>query len=181
MFLYCSPRCLSRIPGKDQQLLNIDTLWRLRFTCHYTRKQTGSIWKLATLWSFCKSQSQCTYFMNYLRLWQVASNGIISFGSAFTNFDATLFPNPNNQGIFNSFIVAPYWSDIDARVFGEIWYETHVVGQSTVSNSLLDRVSSLVRSEQNHPTFQGTWMLVATWNDTVQFGASSEQVTPIIE
>ena len=58
-----------------------------------------------------------------------------------------------------------------------------MAGQSTVSNLLLDRVSSLVRSEQNHPTFQGTWMLVATWNNTVQFGASGEQVSlkqPII-
>ena len=52
-----------------------------------------------------------------------------------------------------------------------------MAGQSSASNLLLDRVSSLVRSEENHPTFQGIWMLVATWNDTVQFGASGEQVS----
>ena len=101
----------------------------------------------------------------------------MSFGSVFTNFDAVLFPSSEESSVFNSFMVAPYWSDIDARTFGEIWYETHVAGQSTNSDMLLDRVSNLVRSEQGHPFFQGTWMVVATWNDTVQFGASGEQVS----
>ena len=103
---------------------------------------------------------------------QVSSNGIISFGSGFPNFGATLFPNPNNPIVFNSYIAAPYWSDIDGRTFGEVWYETHVAGQSATADSMLERVSNLVRSEQNLSSFKGTWMVVATWNGSVSFAGN---------
>ena len=111
-----------------------------------------------------------------MSLIQVSSNGIISFGNEFPHFGATLLPNINNPTVYNSYIAAPYWSDIDGRVFGEVWYETHVAGQSTTSNSLLERVSSLVRSERNLSSFQGTWMVVATWNGSVPFAGSGTQV-----
>ena len=103
---------------------------------------------------------------------QVATNGIISFGSQFPHFSATLFPNPNNPTVFNSYVAAPYWSDIDNRNFGEIWYETHRAGQSSTSDTLLGRVSNLVRSEQGVPSFQGTWMIVAMWNGSVPFAGT---------
>ena len=46
-----------------------------------------------------------------------------------------------------------------------------------MSDSLLERVSNLVRSEQNAPSFQGTWMLVATWNGSVPFAGTGIQVS----
>ena len=73
-------------------------------------------------------------------------------------------------------MAAPYWGDIDNSNLGEIWYETHREGQSNSSNSLLERVSNLVRSEQGVTSFQGTWMVVATWNGSVPYGGNGEVV-----
>ena len=78
--------------------------------------------------------------------------------------------------MYNSFVAAPYWGDIDNRNLGEIWYETHTAGQSSTSDSLLERVSNLVRSEQDVPSFQGTWMVVATWNGSVPYAGSGSVV-----
>ena len=105
---------------------------------------------------------------------QIATNGVISFGDRFSFFGATLFPNVNFPSVFNSYVAAPYWSDIDNRNLGEIWYETHTAGQNSTPGSLymLERVSSLVRSEQNLSVFQGTWMVVATWNGSVPFAGT---------
>lgn len=113
------------------------------------------------------------YFSSSL---QITSNGLISFGQQFPNFGATLFPNENDITVFTAYLAAPYWSDIDYRTLGDVWYETYATGQSSTSNTLLERVSNLVRSEQNVPTFQGTWMLVATWNSTVPFAGSGSVV-----
>jgi hypothetical protein len=47
-----------------------------------------------------------------------------------------------------------------------------VAEQSATSDSMLERVSNLVRSEQNLSSFQGTWMVVATWNGSVPFAGT---------
>ena len=108
---------------------------------------------------------------------QVSTNGIISFGSQFPHFGATLFPNDNNPTVFNSCVAAPYWGDIDNRNLGEIWYETHAAGQSSYSDSQLQQVSNLVISERNLSySFQGTWMVVATWNRSVPFAGTGSVV-----
>ena len=60
---------------------------------------------------------------------------------------------------------------------GEIWYDTHTGGQNSNSDSQLASVSSLVRSEQNLSSFQGTWMLVATWNSSVPFAGTGAVVS----
>ena len=103
---------------------------------------------------------------------KISTNGIITFGQHFPNFAATLFPNEDDSTVFTAFVAAPYWGDIDNSDTGEIWYETHISGWSATSDSLLERVSNLVRSEQNHPSFKGTWMVVATWNGSVPYGGT---------
>lgn len=110
---------------------------------------------------------------------QIATNGIISFGNEFPHFSATLFPNANDPTVFNSYVAAPYWADIDNRNLGEIWYETHRAGQSSTSDTLLERVSNLVRSEQNVFPYQGTWMVVATWNGSVPFAGLGTVVSKL--
>ena len=80
------------------------------------------------------------------------------------------------------FVAAPYWADIDNRVAGEIWYETHASGQnSTESNQLLEKVSQFIRTQQNETTFSGSWMLVATWNESFPFSfANISEVSCIV-
>ena len=108
-------------------------------------------------------------YLTIINTLQISTNGLISFGQHFPNFAATLFPNEGDSTVFTAFVAAPYWGDIDNRNLGEIWYETHTSGQGSMSDSMLDRVSNLVRSEQNLSSFQGTWMVVATWNGSVPF------------
>ena len=82
------------------------------------------------------------------------------------------------------FVAAPYWADIDNSFFGEIWYETHTAGSgenSTESNALLEEVSAFIRAQQGVALFKGSWMLVATWNESFRFGfgfSNSSEVSP---
>jgi hypothetical protein len=80
------------------------------------------------------------------------------------------------------FIAAPYWADIDNSVTGEIWYETHTAESgenSTESNALLEEVSAFIRARQGLPSFGGSWMLVATWNESFPFNPSLRNVTKV--
>ena len=105
---------------------------------------------------------------------QVSTNGLISFGEVFSFFNPVLFSNDSTSFITASFVVAPYWADIDNSVTGEIWYETHTAGgeNSTESELLLEKVSAFIREQQGQPTFNGSWMLVATWNESFPFSPS---------
>lgn len=110
----------------------------------------------------------------YLSL-KVSTNGLISFGIAtYPYVNPTLFTNEST-----GFIAAPYWADIDNSFKGEIWYETHTAGEnSTGAGLLLARVSGFIRQQQNDRSFEGTWMLVATWNES--FPSISEVVYTMI-
>lgn len=73
-------------------------------------------------------------------------------------------------------MVAPYWGDANTQDFGEIWYETHATGLNSNSDTLLTRVSDFVRLGQNLTSFEGSWMIVATWNGTVPYGGTGLMV-----
>ena len=93
------------------------------------------------------------------------------------------FPFSNeSSAVSNSFVAAPYWADIDNSVTGEIWYETHTAGgeNSTESELLLEKVSAFIREHHDQPTFNGSWMLVATWNESFPFSPSQNttEVSP---
>lgn len=88
---------------------------------------------------------------------QVATNGLLSFGSAYGSFFNQ--PFPGSSTIFNRYLVAPFWDDVDTRYAdgGEISYEVHQSGY------YLDRVNYFLR--RNRPSrFEGTWMMVAYWD-----------------
>ena len=113
----------------------------------------------------------------YIWILQVATNGLVSFGTAFTSFTPVLF---SNESSLAAFVAAPYWADIDNTFTGEIWYETHTAGSgenSTESNALLGEVSAFVRARQGVPSFNGSWMLVATWNESLPFSFGSRNVS----
>ena len=43
-----------------------------------------------------------------------------------------------------AYIVAPYWSDVDARVEGDIFYEVHEAGGTDNSDAYLSLVSDYI-------------------------------------
>ena len=85
-------------------------------------------------------------------------------------------PFPND---FN-YLVAPFWADIDIRGDdgGEIYYQVHSRGNNSVSDELLDEVSVFVSNNSQQTVFNGSWMLMAMWDQVKAFpGDSSSNVS----
>ena len=91
---------------------------------------------------------------------QISTNGYLSFGRPVDDFSPTLFPEEH------TFLVAPYWSDINIVRGGEsakIPYEVHTSGP------LLSQVNAFISEEQS-VSFSGRWMLVVEWREVPPFG-----------
>ena len=94
---------------------------------------------------------------------QVGVNGIISFDRPFAEDSSVNFPSMDGNVHF-SYLVAPYWSDIDTRRSGTVHYEYYNRGNSTASDQQLDMVRDFIRKERD-PSFEGEWMLLAAWEN----------------
>lgn len=109
---------------------------------------------------------------------QVGDNGIISFNRRFLFWVPELFPS-NDPAVRNSLVVAPFWSDTDIRLTGNIHYRLIQAGSSTreLDMALLNFVSGLVaaRGPKSAANFSATAMLVAQWLNVPPYphGASS--------
>ena len=68
--------------------------------------------------------------------------------------------------------MAPFWSDNDIRLDGEIFYEVHVAGNNSNSDQILSQVNAFI-SNQTEDNFTGTWMLVAQWDEVPPWPAGS--------
>ena len=113
-----------------------------------------------------------TYMYHFMSdLIQIATNGIISFGAGFYIHTPVEFPGPFSD-VADAYLVAPFWSDNDIRLDGEIFYEVHVAGNNSNSDQILSQVSAFV-SNQTADDFTGTWMLVVQWDEVNPFPAGS--------
>lgn len=104
---------------------------------------------------------------------QVSTNGYISFERAFTE---------SRRNHFNyTFILAPFWSDIDTFCAGEVVYTTYTRNEHQQGvNSLLDDVSSFLReSGEAASEFIATWMLVVQWNEVPHLGTNCDQILEV--
>jgi hypothetical protein len=101
----------------------------------------------------------------------VASNGHISFRTAYTHFNAELFPT-TNPSIYWDFVLAPFWSDVDLRVAGNASWEIHTTAES---QDLINDVSIFIQENTASSDFSGSWMMIAYWEDVHPFphGAGS--------
>ena len=83
---------------------------------------------------------------------QVGTNGLLSFGSAFSTGDNVAFPD------FVRYLVAPYWDNVDTGGGnGKISYEIHQAGH------FLDQVNTYL-NRKKPSEFQGTWMAVVLYD-----------------
>ena len=87
---------------------------------------------------------------------------MISFGSPFFFDRPSLFPT-FNIFIRNSFVVAPFWADVDNRRAGQIRYQV-LTTTNLAANDTIEEVSRFISQEVNE-SFSGLWMLVAEWRD----------------
>ena len=101
---------------------------------------------------------------------QVATNGILSFGVPFYNAEPYAFPSDFSD-IASLYLIAPFWSDVDIRREGSVFYEVHTT-ENAASEDLLGDVSAFV-SNYTGNDFQGSWMLIAQWDEVHPFPAGS--------
>ena len=107
---------------------------------------------------------------------QVGTNGIVSFGSPFMNFEAYLFPHTNGSNIYDSYIVAPYWTDNDARRNGRVTWEIYSTSDGLVkSTEIIRRVRHFIRLNTNNRGFNGNFVFVANWSEMHPYPAGYAQ------
>jgi hypothetical protein len=87
-------------------------------------------------------------------------NGFISFESNTLSNDGSRYNYPNNR--FTA--IAPFWSDIDTRVCGDIYYR-----ETTDTNTL-----SLISNDFN---FQATWAFIVTYDRVCKYGPPYDGLT----
>lgn len=80
-------------------------------------------------------------------------------------FRPVLFPNSSSY----SYIVAPFWADHDPRP-GQISYEIH-----SANTDILIVVNRFIR-QQSGTAFEGSWMLLANWDDIPEYGSERDNV-----
>ena len=74
----------------------------------------------------------------------------------------------------NKRLVAPYWSDIDTRNGGDVWY------RESTNITLLQMVSLEIRRVfPEHYKFQAFWIFIATWDNVAFYGANSVGKTKV--
>ena len=94
----------------------------------------------------------------------------MSFGTPFYNHQPEEFPGGFSD-ISSLYLVAPFWSDVDIRRDGAVFYEIH-----SESNAVMEQVSAFV-SDYTGDDFQGSWMLVAQWDRVHPYPAGLSQAT----
>ena len=94
------------------------------------------------------------YFRNHFFL-QISTNGYISFDRAFASPYPTRFP-----GFTYTSLVAPFWSDVDIRRDGKVFYNVYM----KTTSSYIERATHDVRQFSRFDSFTAHWVLVVTWD-----------------
>lgn len=64
--------------------------------------------------------------------------------------------------IFWTYMVAPFWADFETTSSGVVSWEVH---DRTNSEMLLARVDDFIEIEYGDANYEGSWMLVAFWEN----------------
>ncbi|KXJ29894.1 Sushi, nidogen and EGF-like domain-containing protein 1 [Exaiptasia diaphana] len=79
-------------------------------------------------------------------------NGVITFKKPFSKYVPKRFP------VDDTVMIAPFWTDVDARKGGAIWYR-----QITTKHVLKVGSTDVRKAFPEFPQFYARWMFVATW------------------
>lgn len=98
---------------------------------------------------------------------QVNNNGDLSFGKAFSNYNALQFPL---DGLYK--IIAIFWTDIDTKQKGNVFYRI------SLDNDTLQNGTDLIMFSFPYiQFFSASWMMIVTWEDVVAYGCSNATKT----
>uniref|UniRef100_A0A0B8RSL0 Alpha-tectorin n=1 Tax=Philothamnus irregularis TaxID=1899461 RepID=A0A0B8RSL0_9SAUR len=95
----------------------------------------------------------------------VNNNGVVSFGRYVSEYTPNAFPMKDGIPF-----VAPFWSDVDNRVSGSIFW------RQTEDSGLLNRFAADLSRYHPDMSFTPMWMFVATWDKVGYYGSASDKV-----
>uniref|UniRef100_A0A3B3TXN5 NIDO domain-containing protein n=1 Tax=Poecilia latipinna TaxID=48699 RepID=A0A3B3TXN5_9TELE len=96
----------------------------------------------------------------------VNQNGHLTFDYPWSSFSPQRFPMYGTRDV-----IAPFWTDLDNRENGEIYYVQYTNG------SLLQQVTQDINAYFPALNFQASWVFIATWHEVAYFPTTGTQTT----
>ncbi|PWA16722.1 hypothetical protein CCH79_00017471 [Gambusia affinis] len=116
-----------------------------------SRSDDGSSPAISLLQSF-------NYFGQPYSQIYVNHNGHLTFDAPWSSFSPQQFPMYGTRDI-----IAPFWTDLDNRANGDIYYVQYTSG------SLLQQVTQDINRYFSALNFQANWIFIATWYEVAYF------------
>ena len=95
---------------------------------------------------------------------QVSTNGVVSFGANFTDYDSRPFPLSTSD-----ILIAPFWDDSNVENGGQVLFRL------SDSQTLLNKVGSTINDTLEFD-FIPTMLFIVTWNGIPEYGGSQNIV-----
>ncbi|XP_068099382.1 alpha-tectorin-like [Hyperolius riggenbachi] len=92
----------------------------------------------------------------------VNNNGVLSFGTAVSQYTPDPFPLKDGRAF-----ITPFWADVDIELGGDVFY------QQTTNFAILRRITRDMAIHLPQLGFTATWAFIATWHRVVFFGAAN--------
>ena len=101
------------------------------------------------------------YYIYYL--YQISTNGIISFQSEFNSFNPVSFPSSPVP------LIAPFWADFDFRDTGRIYYRV------TEDQKTMTKFSNILSKKNPNLIYRPKLCVIMTWNSAT-FSPSERRI-----
>uniref|UniRef100_A0A3Q2PKK2 NIDO domain-containing protein n=1 Tax=Fundulus heteroclitus TaxID=8078 RepID=A0A3Q2PKK2_FUNHE len=124
-----------------------------------SRSDDGSSPQISLLQSF-------NFFGQHYSQIYVNHNGHLTFDSSWSSFTPQQFPMYGGRDI-----IAPYWTDLDNRGNGDIYYVQYTNG------SILQQVTQDINAYFPGLNFHANWVFIATWHEVAYFPMTGTQTT----
>lgn len=94
------------------------------------------------------------------------TNGDVTFENDLRSYIAMPFPIDGSHKI-----IAPFWTDIDIRNGGQLWYRL------TTQDWMLEQGTSEIRTLFPHiPSFAASWIMIVTWETVAVYGCHENYI-----
>ncbi|XP_035987639.1 sushi, nidogen and EGF-like domain-containing protein 1 [Fundulus heteroclitus] len=110
-------------------------------------------------------QSFNFFGQNYSQIF-VNHNGHLTFDSPWSSYSPQQFPMYGSRDI-----IAPFWTDLDNRGNGDIYYVQYTNG------SILQQVTQDINAYFPSLNFHANWVFIATWYEVAYYPTTGTQTT----
>lgn len=114
----------------------------------------------------------CTFCLEYF---QICENGIVTFHNKYSK-NAVPSSDQERTKFTNSDIVAPYFSNIDARTTGGIWYRMYSKTELASDTAVNDVIGDIL-TDAGYGSMEVFFLLVVTWADVKEYNQANTDVS----